>query len=72
MNKKKDTNRASNSSKKHGGWREGAGRKKSSTQTKIIRIDVRLLGIIEALKEKLKNGAMNDAELRTFEELATN
>ena len=54
---------------RRGGWREGAGRKKGEIQTRVMRVDERLSGIIEKLKEKLRNGAINDEDLKTFEEL---
>lgn len=52
-----------------GGWRDG-GRPKASYETKMFRADVRLSGIIETLKAKLKSGAMNEEDLKVFEELA--
>ncbi len=55
----------------HGGWR-GGGRPKANYETKMFRADVRLGGIIEALKERLKCGAMDEEELKIFEELAMN
>ncbi|MEI6746849.1 MAG: hypothetical protein WCL34_12875 [Methylococcaceae bacterium] len=58
--------------KQWGGWREGGGRKKVDYTTKMFRADVRLSGIIEALKARLKSGAMNDEDLKRFEELAAN
>lgn len=51
-----------------GGWR-GGGRPKADYKTKMFRADERLSGIIETLKEKLKSGAINDEDLKTFEEL---
>lgn len=51
-----------------GGWR-GGGRPKANYKTKMFRADERLSGIIEKLKEKLRNGAINDEDLKTFEEL---
>lgn len=51
-----------------GGWR-GGGRPKASYKTKMFRADERLSGIIETLKEKLKSGAINDEDLKTFEQL---
>lgn len=66
----KDTTRElPNLPKKRGGWREGAGRKKVDYETKAMRVDVRLIAIVETLKEKLKSGAINDEDLKTFEEL---
>jgi hypothetical protein len=57
--------------KQWGGWREGGGRKKVDYTTKMFRADVRLSGIIEALKARLKNGTMDEEELKIFEDLAT-
>ncbi len=51
------------------GGDRGGRRPKANYQTKMFRADVRLSGIIEALKEKLKSGAINDEDLKTFEEL---
>lgn len=56
------------SRKGRGGWRDG-GRPKANYQTKMFRADVRLSGIIETLKARLKSGAINDEDLKTFEEL---
>lgn len=53
----------------HGGWR-GGGRPKVDYQTTTMRVDTRLKAIIENLKERLKSGAMNDEDLKAFEELA--
>jgi hypothetical protein len=58
--------------KQWGGWREGGGRKKVDYTTKMFRADVRLSGIIETLKARLKSGAITEEELKTFEELAAN
>ena len=52
-----------------GGWREGGGRPKSPHTTKLIRADLRLISVFEALKIKLKSGAMNEEDLKAFEEL---
>ena len=52
-----------------GGWRDG-GRPRANYETKMFRADTRLSGIIETLKAKLKSGAMNDEDLKVFEELA--
>ena len=51
------------------GGDRGGRRPKANYQTKMFRADVRLSGIIETLKEKLKSGAINDDDLKTFEEL---
>lgn len=51
------------------GGDRGGRRPRANYQTKMFRADVRLSGIIEALKEKLKSGAINDEDLKTFEEL---
>ena len=51
------------------GGDRGGRRPKANYQTKMFRADVRLSGIIETLKEKLKSGAINDEDLKTFEEL---
>jgi hypothetical protein len=51
------------------GGDRGGRRPKANYQTKMFRADVRLSGIIEELKEKLKSGAINDEDLKTFEEL---
>lgn len=55
--------------KQRGGWRDG-GRPKANYQTKTMRVDTRLSRIVETLKERLKSGAMNDEDLKAFEELA--
>lgn len=58
---------------RRGGWREGSGRKKTAFyETKMFRADTRLSGIIETLKARLKNGAINEEDLKRFEELAAN
>jgi hypothetical protein len=57
--------------KGRGGWRDG-GRPKANYQTKMFRADVRLSGIIETLKARLKSGTIDESELKTFEELVTN
>jgi hypothetical protein len=54
-----------------GGWRGGY-KPKANYTTKMFRADVRLSGIIETLKARLKSGAMNDEDLKRFEELAAN
>ena len=51
-----------------GGWRDG-GRPKASYETKMFRADVRLSGIIERLKEKLKSGAIDEKKIETLTEL---
>ena len=58
--------------KKRGGARIGAGRKKqiNTAVTRSTRIDVRLTGILTILRDRLKSGAINDEDLKRFEELA--
>lgn len=52
-----------NGMKKRGGWR-GGGRPKSTGQTTIaIRIDKRLEILVNALKESLKNGTLDENEI---------
>jgi hypothetical protein len=69
----KDTTRElPNLPKKHGGWRDGAGRKKVNYETKAMRVDTRLLTLIETLKARLISGAIDEEELKTLEELAAN
>jgi hypothetical protein len=73
MNKATDTTRElPNLPKQRGGRREGAGRKKEAHETKSLRIDTRLFGILIALKNRLKDGTINDEELKKIEELAAN
>jgi hypothetical protein len=54
-----------------GGWRGGY-KPKANYTTKMFRADVRLSGIIETLKARLKSGAIDEDELKVFEELAAN
>ena len=56
--------------KGRGGWRDG-GRPKANYQTKMFRADVRLSGIIEVLKEKLKSGAIDEKTIETLTELVS-
>lgn len=51
---------------RRGGWREGAGRKKGEIQTRVMRVDERLIGIMETLREKLRSGAIDE---KTIEKL---
>ena len=70
MKQAKDTTRElPDLPKKRGGWREGGGRPKASYETKAMRVDTRLIEIMEVLKEKLRSGAISDEDLKTFEEL---
>jgi hypothetical protein len=46
-----------------GGWR-GGGRPKADYKTKMFRADERLGGIIEALKAKLKSGAIDETTIK--------
>ncbi|MDD2864680.1 MAG: hypothetical protein PHC99_08140 [Methylococcales bacterium] len=49
--------------KKRGGWR-GGGRPKSTGQTTVaVRIDKRLEILVNALKESLKNGTLDENEI---------
>lgn len=49
--------------KKRGGWR-GGGRPKSTGQTTVaVRIDKRLENLVNALKEELKNGTLDEKEI---------
>lgn len=57
---------------KHGGARPNSGRPASPYQTKTLRVDTRLLKLIETLKTRLQNGAIDENELKVFEELAAN
>jgi hypothetical protein len=74
MKMKKDTTLdLPNLPKTRGGTRIGAGRKKNtSIVTRSTRIDVRLTGILIALRERLKNGTIDENELKEFEALASN
>lgn len=71
-NAKDTTRELPNLPKKHGGWRDGAGRKKVNYETKAMRVDTRLLKLIETLKARLISGAISEEELKVFEELAAN
>jgi hypothetical protein len=67
MNTVKDTTRElPNLPKKHGGWREGGGRPKGDYETKAIRVDVRLIPIVEKLKEKLRSGEIDEKTIETL------
>jgi len=57
---------------KHGGARPNSGRPAAPYQTTTMRVDVRMKGLIEAIKRKLISGAINDEDLKRFEELAAN
>ncbi len=57
---------------KHGGARPNSGRPAALYQTKTLRVDTRLLKLIETLKTRLVSGTIDESELKTFEELATN
>jgi hypothetical protein len=57
---------------RRGGWRVGGGRPKADYQTKAMRVDTRLLKLIETLKARLKSGAIDENELKIFEDLAAN
>lgn len=49
--------------KKRGGWRDG-GRPKSTGQTTVaVRIDKKLENLVNALKESLKNGTLDEKEI---------
>lgn len=66
----KDTTRElPNLPKPRGGWREGAGRKKGNWETKLMRVDTRLIEIMEVLKEKLRSGAIDEKTIETLTEL---
>ncbi len=70
MNTAKDTTRElPNLPKKHGGWREGGGRPKADYETKAMRVDVRLIELIETLKTKLKSGEIDEKTIETLTEL---
>ena len=67
MKQAKDTTRElPNLPKKRGGWREGGGRPKASYETKAMRVDVRLIEMIETLKEKLRSGAIDETTIKTL------
>lgn len=57
---------------KHGGARPNSGRPAAPYQTKTLRVDTRLLTLIETLKARLISGAIDEEELKTLEELAAN
>jgi hypothetical protein len=70
MKTAKDTTRElPNLPKSRGGWREGAGRKKGNWETKLMRVDTRLIEITEILKEKLRSGAIDEKTIETLTEL---
>ena len=72
MNTAKDTTRTLPTlPKTRGGWREGAGRKKVDYETKAMRVDVRLIAMVETLKEKLRSGAIDEKTIETLIELVT-
>ena len=72
MNKTTDTTRElPNPPKQRGGWREGAGRKKEAHETKSLRTDTRLFGILAILKDRLKNGTISNEELKKIEEFVS-
>ena len=67
---KKDTTRElPDLPKPRGGWREGAGRKKVDYETKAMRVDVRLIAMVETLKEKLKSGEIDETKIKILTEL---
>jgi hypothetical protein len=51
------------------GGDRGGRRPKANYTTKMFRADVRLSGIIEVLKEKLKSGAIDEKTIETLTEL---
>jgi hypothetical protein len=55
---------------KHGGARPNSGRPAAPYKTKTLRVDTRLLKLIETLKTRLINGAIDEDELKVFEDLA--
>ena len=55
--------------KKWGGARPNSGRPAAPYQTKTLRVDTRMLKLIETLKAKLVSGAIDEEDLKTFEEL---
>jgi hypothetical protein len=55
-----------------GGARAGAGRPSTGYKTKTFRADIRMTKLIETIKSKLMSGAMDDEDLKRFEELAAN
>jgi hypothetical protein len=52
----------------HGGWRGGL-KPRADYTTKMFRADVRLSGIIETLKTKLKAKQISETDLKAIEEL---
>ena len=58
-----------NVKKSHGGAREGAGRKPSGFQFKVIKTDTRLLKIIDVLRQELKANKLNENDLDALIEL---
>ncbi len=52
--------------KPRGGWREGAGRKKGDWDTKTMRVDTRLVEMVETLKEKLRSGAIDETTIKSL------
>jgi len=70
MKQAKDTTRElPDLPKKRGGWREGGGRPKANYETKAMRVDTRLIEIMEILKEKLRSGAIDEKTIETLTEL---
>ena len=70
MNTAKDTTRElPNLPKKRGGWRVGGGRPKADYETKAMRVDVRLIEMIETLKEKLRSGAIDEKTIEMLTNL---
>ena len=55
--------------KKRGGARDGAGRKPSGFQFKVIKTDTRLLKIIDVLREELRANKLNENDLDALIEL---
>ena len=53
------------------GGDRGGRRPKANYQTKMFRADVRLSGIIEVLKEKLKSGTIDEKTIETLTELVS-
>ncbi len=56
---------------RRGGWREGAGRKKGEIQTKVMRVDERLVGIMETLREKLRSGDIDEKMIEKLTKMVT-
>jgi len=57
---------------KWGGVRPNSGRPPAPYKTKTLRVDTRLLKLIETLKTRLISGAIDEDELKIFEDLAAN